>query len=399
MKRIILYFLAIACILISVPPIAAESLPIFATIDQPHFFDVPPAESQSGEWIYTQRELGTITEIVIHHSGSFPYGQYDDADMVAGYIRYHQGIHCGTYDNPSSWNLTTGLPAQEGFPDGYSGPAGWDLNSCDYHWLVGTDGVIYQGRPEDTVGWHSSNWECNLRSIGICFVGLFDSQEPNAIQYAAGVRLVADLAVKYHISIFSKHSDYAAKSCPGYVFPWYDFTRDGQTEAGLYPDCTYTDWFHPSVMKLSRAKLITGLPDGKIYPRAMITRAEFCTILWRANGSLPVGVNYFSDTTAHWAKNAINWCRAHDLVSGYPNGLFYPDLQITRAEMAKIVALWKNLSPSNSIFNDCQTNWANIYIGACQKSGYLNGYEDNTFKPNNFSARAEAFTLVSKSMP
>jgi len=375
--------------------------PVFATIDQPHFFDIPPAQPQAGEWLYTPRALGTITEIVIHHSGSFPYGPYDDAVMVAGYTRYHQDLHCGIYDDPDSWNTTSGLPAQEGFPDGYSGPSGWDYNSIDYHYLIGTDGLVYKGRDENTVGWQASKWDVNLRSLGICFVGDFDSQEPNSAQYGAGVRLVADLAYKYHITVFSRHSDYAAKSCPGYDFPWERFVADVKRQAGLYPDCTYTDWFHSAVMQLGRLHYISGLPDGRLYPNAMITRAELCSILYRIEESPVVSyVDRFSDIKLHWAENAINFCAAFDFVTGYPNGFFYPDKPVTRAEAATIIARFKSLIPSMVVtFPDVPADhWAFGQISAAENAGFVNGYPDGTFQPNGLMTRAEAFVILDRAV-
>lgn len=405
MKKTVFLFLSILFFFSSIPstPItAATEDPIFATVDQPHFFDIPPTQPQAGSWYYTPRALGTIVEIVVHHSGSFPYGPYNDSAMIAGYTRYHQDLHCGIYDDPDSWNSSSGLPAQEGFPDGYSGPSGWDYNFLDYHFAVGTDGIVYQGRRENTVGWHSSNWDCNLRSLGVCFVGSFDSQEPNGAQYKAGVRLVADLAYKYHITQFSRHSDYAAKSCPGYNFPWERFLADVRREAGLYPDCTYTDWFHPAAMRLGRLQYITGLPDGKLYPNAMITRAEFCTIIYRISGFPMIQYkNNFPDIRLHWAKTAIDFCTAMDYVTGYPNGLFYPDKPVTRAEAATIISRFKSLIPSMVVyFPDVPSDlWASSLINACKIAGYLTGYPDGTFQPNGLMTRAEAFQLIAKVVP
>jgi len=208
--------------------------------------DIPPVASESGTFYHPR----IINSIVIHHSGSFPYGYYSNADMWARYKNYHMfSVHPGIYELPETWG---DMPAQQNFPDGVSYPDGYNINSIDYHWGVGTDGLIYTGRPEGTVGWHASNWEINIHSLGVCFTGNFDLVEPSETQYWAGVDLVSKLMLNYRIYDLYRHSDFAAKSCPGYAFPWYQFVRDCRQWAGIYNDFGYDHWAHDAVADLGQ---------------------------------------------------------------------------------------------------------------------------------------------------
>ena len=87
-----------------------------------------------------------------------------------------------------------------------------------YHFYVRTDGSIYRGRPEDTVGAHATG--ANSDSIGICFEGNYNEETMTEVQIKAGQELVAYLKSKYGISKIQRHSDVGKTSCPGANFPF-----------------------------------------------------------------------------------------------------------------------------------------------------------------------------------
>ena len=98
----------------------------------------------------------------------------------------------------------------------------WHLNNgwacIGYHFVVRKNGKVFRGRPEDTVGAHTSNF--NSTSIGICFEGDFRYETPSNAQIKAGQELVAYLRQKYNIDSVKKHNDYNNTSCPGRYFPF-----------------------------------------------------------------------------------------------------------------------------------------------------------------------------------
>jgi len=393
LKRFIILLLAL--FLLPIPSFAQVSL--VQTVDKALPSDILSPVPQAGEFVYTPRP---ITAIVIHHSGSFPASWQTNAEAIEGYRNYHKySVHPGVYADRSTWawhqdsdGTWYQMPAQEGFPDGYSGTNGYNINDIDYHWLVGTDGLIYAGRPENTVGWHASNWEINLRSLGICFVGCFDWQAPSDIQYWAGVDLVSKKMIQYHITELYRHSDFANKSCPGYSFPWWQFVSDCRRWAGLYYDFDYDHWAHDYVAVLGQKNIVYGYPDGYFYPNKPITRAEFIYMLWKASGS-PASTSTFPDTQSHWARQAIGWAIDNKLINGLPDGNFYPDWPVTRAAMAKITYNYKPTFANRYYADVGFLHWAFGYITA---NAYMTGYSDGTFRPDNPTTRAEACAVIAR---
>lgn len=369
-------------------------IPPLVTVDTPTLSDIPPA-SASGDVYIGPRP---ITEIVIHHSGSPQSAAYTAVQTVEGYKRYHmQSVHPGIYSDESTWGS---LPAQEGFPDGYSNGTGYNTNDIDYHFLISAAGEVIVGRPLSSIGWNASNWGSNVRNIGICFIGNFDSVQPTEAAIQAGIKLVSDLLVRYSIYTISQHSQYAAKSCPGYVFPFAKFKEDAFHKAGIFSDTHYTDWFHGSLVDHGMIvdHVITGYPDGSFRPSAPVTRAEFVSMIWRASASPKVVYKLnFWDTVGHWADPAIQWATQTKLISGYGANTFRPDKSITRAEAAQIMRLWRVLSDglaTATTYPDVPISaWYAMSIHCVTVHGLMFGYADGYFRPERPITRAEAITI------
>ena len=83
------------------------------------------------------------------------------------------------------------------------------------------------------------------------------------------------------------------------------------------------------------------------------------------------------------------------IIEGYEDGSFRAGNFITRAELATIASRFDNLSPfeANS-FSDISGHWANKYINSASAKGWVNGYPDGSFKPDQYITRAEFVTLV-----
>lgn len=107
-----------------------------------------------------------------------------------------------------------------------------------------------------------------------------------------------------------------------------------------------------------------------------------------------------NDVSGHWAEPTINKWSAEGIVGGYPDGTFQPNRSITRAEFITIInkALGCSLQ-GNVNFSDVKNNdWFYGEIAKAVKSGYIKGYEDRTFKPNNPISRQEAAVIFSRIM-
>jgi uncharacterized repeat protein (TIGR02543 family) len=148
---------------------------------------------------------------------------------------------------------------------------------------------------------------------------------------------------------------------------------------------------------------VIGYPDGNVHPEANITRAEVATIFFRllkdevreANWS---ETNSFSDVTAGmWFNNAVSTMAKMGIVTGYPDGTFKPNENITRAEFAAIAARFdENANSTNADFSDISGHWAAVEIAKAAANGWVNGYPDGTFKPDQKITRAEAMALVNR---
>ena len=98
-----------------------------------------------------------------------------------------------------------------------------------YHYVVRSDGTVWQGRPEDTQGAHafdSSTRQANSDGIGICLCGNFEEgSPPTEAQLQALAELIKDIWTRYPgISVIG-HRDVCATACPGRLFPWSDLNN------------------------------------------------------------------------------------------------------------------------------------------------------------------------------
>ena len=148
---------------------------------------------------------------------------------------------------------------------------------------------------------------------------------------------------------------------------------------------------------------IVGYPDGTVQPNGNITRAEVATIFFRlldedtrsANLST---TNSFSDVSeGMWFNTAISTLEKMEILNGYQDGTFRPNEKITRAELVKIVASFEDVeATSENPFTDTNNHWAKAYIDLATENGWINGYEDNTFKPDQPITRAETMAVVNR---
>ena len=148
---------------------------------------------------------------------------------------------------------------------------------------------------------------------------------------------------------------------------------------------------------------IVGYPDGNVKPSSSITRAEVATIFFRlltedvrtANSTQS---NSLSDVSrGQWFNHAISTLSSMGIVKGNPDGTFNPDAPITRAEFAAIAARFDDKNTNNtSNFSDIASHWAKDEIGVAANKGWINGYPDSTFRPDQYITRAEAMTLVNR---
>lgn len=118
------------------------------------------------------------------------------------------------------------------------------------------------------------------------------------------------------------------------------------------------------------------------------------------NGSNSFGlsqVTKFNDASNAWYSQAINYITAKGLISGYNDGSFRPDTNITRAEFAQMISGFISAGyPGSASANlkDIKGHWAQDAIDKVFGKKVVQGYPDGSFKPDNELTRAEAVTIL-----
>ena len=133
-----------------------------------------------------------------------------------------------------------------------------------------------------------------------------------------------------------------------------DVRDENLTKTNRYSDVAATSWYNTAVSTLSSMGIITGYPDGTFRPNAAITRAEFAAIAARFDNDGDKTAAKFSDIASHWAKDEISIAYNNGWITGYPNGTFGPQRDITRAETMTLVNRVLNRQPETE--NDLLPN-------------------------------------------
>lgn len=148
---------------------------------------------------------------------------------------------------------------------------------------------------------------------------------------------------------------------------------------------------------------IVGYEDGTIRPNGHITRAEAATVFFRLltdkarDANLNDRSPYPDVSAGAWYNKAVATLSRMGILSGYEDGSFRPNATVTRAEFAAMAARFDTeAKPVDTPFTDLTGCWAADEIAKAYGKGWVNGYGDNTFRPNGPITRAEAVTLINR---
>ena len=167
------------------------------------------------------------------------------------------------------------------------------------------------------------------------------------------------------------------------------------------------DW-NPNVPQLETEEhfaYVQGGSDGNFNPNEQITRAQVAVILARLmNGGMdkiPDGLtSSFTDVKpGAWYYNAVAYLERYNLINGMGDGTFQPDRSITRAEFAAMVMRYFLVDPytGDPIFSDLDSDhWAYDLINSAHAYGFVQGYTDGSFAPDQKIRRAEAVVMLNR---
>ena len=148
---------------------------------------------------------------------------------------------------------------------------------------------------------------------------------------------------------------------------------------------------------------VQGYPDGTVKPAGNITRAETAAILFRLMDEGSRKTYYstksgFRDVaTGSWYNTYVATLNNAGVITDSSNGYFRPNEAITRAELAAMLANFTETAGAANYFNDVSASyWAANAIAICAKLGWITGYPDGTFRPDRNVTRAELMAMINR---
>ncbi|OUS69186.1 hypothetical protein B1748_31715 [Paenibacillus sp. MY03] len=110
----------------------------------------------------------------------------------------------------------------------------------------------------------------------------------------------------------------------------------------------------------------------------------------------------FTDIAGHWAESIVKAAAAQGWVTGYEDASFRPDLPVSRAQLAALLvrAYGRTADGSELSFSDSASiaAWAKPYAAAVQAAGFMNGYDDGSFRPDRPVSRAELSVVIARAL-
>ena len=173
-------------------------------------------------------------------------------------------------------------------------------------------------------------------------------------------------------------------------------------------------WYTPYINFVLEKGYFIGMSDTEFAPNANMTRAMFVTVIARMEGvevDDTVATQFEDVKTGVWYTGSVAWAAANGIVEGYEDGSFRPGNNVTRREMAAIMARYiawveenTNRYPVESdkevVFADQAeidaAAWAKDAVATCVNFGLLKGYPDGTFGGKRNSTRAEVAAVIER---
>ncbi|WP_229106301.1 S-layer homology domain-containing protein [Paenibacillus sp. 1001270B_150601_E10] len=166
---------------------------------------------------------------------------------------------------------------------------------------------------------------------------------------------------------------------------------------------TIGHWAKDQIEFVFHEKWMTGVANGQFAPNQSLTRAQAASVLMRIqdrNAPDQAEQVSFKDVPAnHWAWNDIQAAQAAGYITGFADGSFRPNQAVTREQLAVMLARTLKLDTEHAIgstaFKDVPTTrWSSASIKALAQQGVLDGYGDGTFRPTRAVTRAEMAAVL-----
>ncbi|RWZ59077.1 hypothetical protein EQV77_09000 [Halobacillus fulvus] len=169
---------------------------------------------------------------------------------------------------------------------------------------------------------------------------------------------------------------------------------------GQYHDVASNYWAQDYIERMSKDGIINGYSGDIFKPEASVKRGEVAKMLAVALDLPTSNNNQFSDISGHWSAEYVNAAAQKGYLNGYKDGTFKPEQPMEREEIAALFAKAFGLTGTAGDFADVPTtNWAYDEIQALAANGISEGYPmSNTFKPANETSRSEFATFLYRAL-
>ena len=189
-------------------------------------------------------------------------------------------------------------------------------------------------------------------------------------------------------------------------FSTYILRNMGDCPINEFTDADENAWYHDGVHFVLENKLMSGYGDGKFGPADYTSRAMVAQILWNLEGkpASTYEISYSDVASDAWYADAIRWASEKGIVTGYGDGKFGPDDNITREQLAAIIYRYAQSKDQgftgmwmfNLDYEDASSvsDWASEAMHWMVMKGIIKGQTEKTLAPKSFASRAEIATMI-----
>ena len=174
-----------------------------------------------------------------------------------------------------------------------------------------------------------------------------------------------------------------------------------QDDTKFFEDVPSTHFGYEAIKNLYDANILSGDENNKINPDALVTREEVLKLALAVNGiNAESGLSIpYSDASkvSDWAKDIVATAIKHEIIKGYGDGTIKPQNLVTREELTAIMVRALNIesNDNSSKYTDISAErWSATAINAATAFNFISGYDDGTFKPEKNVSRAEVIVFA-----
>lgn len=168
--------------------------------------------------------------------------------------------------------------------------------------------------------------------------------------------------------------------------------------AFAYPDIK-NHWAEYDISLFTESNIVKGYEDGLFRPNNYITREEAFQVMSNYIGLSTTEAEVPEDAVGRWSTKATKNLISRKIIVGYEDGTIKPQKEITRAEFAAMVFNYlineQKLNDSFYSFHDLGDGWYAVLIETLAGNNVISGYEDGNFRPNHNITRAEVIRIMS----